>query len=261
MFIIGQRLNLAGNISLSESIKAGQEDLIRKEVLLQEQAGADALDVHISYIKPDRGRFMAYMIDLIKSVTRLPLSIDDTDVEVVEAGIKRAGNGSLINTPVDLSQNLDRICSLAFEFKDSEFFIVPLKDKKIPDDLHSFFETSTEILRIFESRGISKKRVSIDALLFCLKEVGEKVLNTLDRIKMLKEEMGVKSVIGLSNLTYQMKQKEPIHAAFLRLARKSGLDSVICNPLEKSVMEVATSSNPSTEDKSSFLKLAKSILN
>lgn len=239
MFIIGQRINLAGNTALVKSVQAEQKDAIAKEAMLQEQAGVHALDIHISFLQSNRPRFMAQVVDHIRSVTALPLSIDDADLEVVEAGLKQAGNQSLINSPLDVNQNLDRICSLALEFKDAQMLIVPLAQNKTPDRLRDFTETSKTILNLLEDRGISRTRIMIDALLFSLSQARRKVLETLDRIKSLKEEAGVRSVIGLGNISYQLKNKEAINAYFLKLAKKAGLDAVICDPCEKSVMEAA----------------------
>ncbi len=262
MFIIGQRINLAGNAALVKSVQAGQKDAITKEAILQEQAGVHAIDIHIAFLQSNRPRFMAQVIDQVRSVTSLALSIDDTDLEVVEAGLKQAGKKSLINSPLDVNQNLNRICSLALEFKEAQMLIVPLAQNKTPDGLRNFIETSKTILNLLEDRGIFRTRIMIDALLFSLSQARQKVLETLDRIKSLKEEVGVSSVIGLGNISYQLKNKETINAYFLRLAKKAGLDAVICDPCEKSVMEAATLNHESNDlSRDHFLKFVALALN
>lgn len=256
MFIIGQRINLAGNVALVKSVQAGQKDAIAREAILQEKAGVHAIDIHISFLNPNRSQFMAQVIDQVRAVTNLPLSIDDMDLNVVEAGLNQAGKNSLINSPIDLNQNLDRICSLALKFKEAQMLIVPLARNKTPDQLREFTETGKIILNSLEDRGISRTRVMIDAVLFCFSQAGQKVLETLDRIKALKEEVGTRSVIGLSNISYQLKNKETIHASFLSLAKRSGLDAVICDPRERSVMAVATNQSSDDLTRDQFLKLA-----
>lgn len=258
MLIIGQRLNLAGNITLLEAIKSNPDSAIQQEAVLQEQAGAHALDIHVSFVKPDRTHFMAYVVDQVRSVSHLPLSIDDSDLDVVEAGLNRAGNNSFINSPVN-ADRLEQICSLASKFNEAQLFIVPLKQNKTPEGLRDYFETSKKILKALENKGISKERVMIDAILLCLKQAGQKVLETLDRIKILKEEIGVRSVVGLSNISYGLKKKEPINAYFLKLAKKTGLDSVICDPFEKTVMDAANGKNDDSVGKQQFLNFAESI--
>ena len=258
MLIIGQRLNLAGNATLLESIKSNPESAIQQEAVLQEQAGAHALDIHVSFVKPDRTHFMSYVVDQVRLVSRLPLSIDDSDLDVVEAGLGRAGSNSFINSPVDLD-HLDRIGFLAGKFKEAQLLIVLLKRNKTPERLRDFFETSSNILNALEDKGISRDRVIIDALLFCLRQTGPKVLETLDRIKILKEEVGVKSLIGLSNISYGLREKEAINAYFLKLAKKAGLDAVICDPFEKAVMDAANSKNDDLVGKQQFLNFAESI--
>ena len=168
MFIIGQRINLAGNVGLVKSVQVGQKDAVAKEAILQEQAGAHAIDVHISFLQSNRSQFMAQVIDQVRSVTNLPLAIDDTDLEVVEAGLRQAGKKSLINSPIDVSQNLDRICSLALKFKEAQMLIVPLRQNKTPDQMRDFTETSKTILKLLEDRGISRTRIMIDTLLLSL---------------------------------------------------------------------------------------------
>ncbi|MBI3999415.1 MAG: dihydropteroate synthase [Candidatus Omnitrophica bacterium] len=238
MFIIGERINPAGKPALAFAIREGKTVLIQQEALEQERAGVDALDIQASLRDVDSAQVMQKVVETIRFISKIPLVIDDRNPEIIEVGLRTAGGSTFINSPMDQDSTDTRIFSLAKEFK-AEVLFLPLKRNRIPANIEEHLQTSSLILKRFEENGISRTRVVVDAMLLAFKQAKEKVIDTLERIKRLKAELGVRTVIGLSNISYGFKNRDRLNARFLKLAKGCGLDFVICDPLQKEIMKVA----------------------
>ncbi len=238
MFIIGERINPAGKSDLALAIREGKTNLIQQEAISQERCGVQALDINVYLPDIERVRVMRSVVDVVRSVSQLPLVIDDRDPEVVEAGLREAKTNVFINSPIDANTPNGKIFSLVKEFK-TEIFFLPLKGNQIPENTDEHIKASDLILKRLEENGIPRKRVAVDAMLLALKQAKEKVIETLETIKRLKAELGVRTLIGLSNISYGLKNRGKLNARFLKLAQGSGVDFVICDPLQKEVMAVA----------------------
>ena len=243
MFIIGERINPAGKPALAFAIREGKTNLIQQEVLAQERAGAQALDVNVSLYDIDCVQVMQKVVETIRFVSQIPLAIDDRDPEIVAVGLKAAGSHAFINSPIDEESTNTKIFSLAKEFK-TEMFFLPLKENRIPGNTEDHIKTSGFILKRLEENGIPRKRVAVDAMLLALKQAKKEVIQTLETIKRLKTELGVRTLIGLSNISYGLKYREKLNARFLKLAKGCGLDFVICDPLQREVMAIAGEEEP-----------------
>lgn len=238
MFIIGERINPAGKPALALAIREGRTNLIQQEAISQERCGAQALDVNVFLPDLDRIETMRKVVEIIRFTSEIPVVIDDPDLEVVESGLREAKVNAFINSPIDADNVNTKIFSLCKEFK-TELFFLPLKGNQIPKNVDEHIKISSLILKRLEENGISREKVIIDAMLLALKEVKAKVIEALDRIKRLKTELGVRTVIGLSNISYGLSKRQKLNARFLKLAKGCGLDFVICDPIQKDVMAMA----------------------
>ena len=258
MFIIGERINPAGKADLSRAIREGKKTLIQQEAIAQERAGAQALDINVYLPDVERTQAIRIVAEGVRAVSRLRLAIDDREADVVESGLRHGGSDALINSPIDPDQVNTKIFSLAEQFN-SEMIILPLKANRIPADPEEHLEISRRTLKRLEGFGISKDRVVIDAVLLALKQAKERAMNTLETIKRLKADLGVRTVIGLSNLSYGLKRRQELNARFLRLAKGCGLDVVICDPLQEEVMAAAKgAAEPSARsEEKQFLEFAE----
>ncbi len=260
MFIIGERINPAGKPALALAIREGKTNLIQQEAISQERCGAQALDINVSLPDVDRSKAMRKVVEAIRSISEIPLVIDDSDPKVVEIGLREAKTDAFINSPIDLDSTDAKFFSLAKEFK-TEIFFLPLKGNQIPKSIDEHIKTSGLILKRLEENGISRDRVVIDAKLLTLKQAKRKVTDTLETIKRLKTELGVRTIMGLSNISYGLKNREKLNARFLRLAKGYGLDFVICDPIQKDVIAAAIEEELETANLSEtkkFLKFAES---
>ena len=258
MWIIGERINPTGKPELISAITAKDRAFIQNEARRQDEAGACALDVNVGIPQINRIEAMRFVVQSIREVSTLPLVIDDQDPEVIEAALDYVGNGSVINAPIDSQKDSTHFFELAKMFQ-AEMLILPLKNGGLPQSVSEHVETAALVLKCLEHHGISKERIMIDAILFPLKKAKEKTLEALDRIKRLKTDLGVRTVIGLSNISFGLPNRQVLNAGFLRLAQAAGLDSVICDPLQEQVMKIAKGSEEgdSLSDQKSFLELAE----
>jgi 5-methyltetrahydrofolate--homocysteine methyltransferase len=261
MWIIGERINPTGKPDLISALTQKDRTFIQAEVRRQEDAGAQALDINVGVPKIDRIDAMRFVVQSARDVTALPLVIDEQDPEAIEAALDYIGNGAWINAPVDSEKDSERFAELANMFG-AQMIILPLAGGRLTESVSEHVETANQILKRFEDLGIAKERVIIDAMLFSVNQAKEKVMDTLERIKRLKSDLGVRTAIGLSNISFGLENREALNAGFLRLAQAAGLDAVICDPLQKQVMEIANGSGEenSGENQKSFLKLAETCL-
>lgn len=240
MLIIGERINPSGRPSLALALLDGNIKTFQKEALDQERAGVDALDVNVYLPRIDRLPAMQLIVQGIRCVSRLPLVIDDRDPAIIEIGLECARPAVMMNTPLSTHGIPPKVIELLHRFK-AKIMFVPLGKNNPPRSRRERLRASRMIVKMLEREGISRKRVLVDAILFPVKRAKEKVIETLSTVKALRGELGVSAVIGLSNVSYGLQNRELVNAAFLRLARSAGLDAVILNPLQKTVMEAALS--------------------
>lgn len=260
MWIIGERINPTGKPGLISAIIRKDRTFIQNEARLQEKAGAQALDINVGIAGINRADAIRFVVQSVRDVTDLPLVIDEQEPEVIESALDYIGNGTWINSPVDVENNLGSIAGFAKTFE-AELIILPLQEGRLTENISEHVKAADRILRCFADFGIPKERVIVDAMLFPLKQAKERVTDALERIKRLRD-LGVRTVIGLSNLSFGLGGREVLNAGFLKLAQAAGLDAVICDPLQKRVMEIANGSGKNNSDsgQKEFLKLAEACL-
>ena len=239
MLIIGERINPASKPALAFALREGRTTLIQQEVIAQERSGAQALDVNVYLSDIDRAKIMREVVETIRFISQIPLLIDDRDPVVVESGLKEAGSNRFINSPIDVEDANAKIFSLVQKFK-TDAFVLPLAQNRIPENFEEHIRLSHLLVKRFEENGVPRKHLVIDAMLLTLKQAKSGVVKTLETIKRLKEELGVRTVMGLSNISYGLKNREKLNSRFLKLARGCGLDAVICDPVQKEVMNAAS---------------------
>ena len=238
MFVIGERINPSGRLSLALALLDGRIQVFQKEALEQERLGVDALDINIYLPRIDRVQAMRLAVQGVRCVSRLPMVVDDREAEIIRVGLECGGADIIVNTPLSSSGVDPKVIELLHQFK-TKIIFVPLKKNTPPKLVRDRIRTSRTIVKELERNGISRKRMYVDALLFPVKRAKEKIVETLTTIKGLRSELGVSTVIGLSNVSYGLKHREQVNAAFLKLAKSAGLDAAILNPLQQEVMKEA----------------------
>ena len=228
--VIGERINPTGRKLLAEEMKAGDFSRVERDVLAQVEAGAHMLDVNAGIPLADEPAILAKTIRLVQSLTDLPLSIDSSIVEALEAGLEVYQGKPLLNSVTGEEERLERVLPLVKKYG-AAVVAISNDDTGISMDSDVRFEVAKKIVERAADYGIPRSDIVVDPLVMpigALNQAGQQVFHLLRR---LKEELGVNTTCGASNVSFGLPNREQINSAFLPMAISNGLTSAITNPL------------------------------
>ncbi len=228
--IIGERINPTGRKLLAEEMKAGDFSRVERDAVAQVQAGAHMLDVNAGIPLADEPRILADAIRLLQSLVDVPLSIDSSIVEALEAGLAAYQGRPLVNSVTGEDERLERVLPLVRKY-DAAVVAISNDDSGISEDPDVRFEVARKIVERAADHGIGRDRILVDPLVMpigAMASAGHQVFRLLRR---LKDELKVNSTCGASNVSFGLPNREGINGAFLPMAIASGLTSAITNPL------------------------------
>ncbi len=228
--IIGERINPTGRKLLAEEMKAGDFSRVERDAVAQVQAGAHMLDVNAGIPLADEPRILADAIRLLQSLVDVPLSIDSSIVEALEAGLAAYQGRPLVNSVTGEDERLERVLPLVRKY-DAAVVAISNDDSGISEDPDVRFEVARKIVERAADHGIGRERILVDPLVMpigAMASAGHQVFRLLRR---LKDELKVNSTCGASNVSFGLPNREGINGAFLPMAIASGLTSAITNPL------------------------------
>ena len=228
--IIGERINPTGRKLLAEEMKNGDFSRVERDVLAQVEAGAHMLDVNAGIPLADEPAILARTIQLVQSLTDLPLSIDSSIVEALEAGLAVYKGKALVNSVTGEDERLERVLPLVKKYG-AAVVAISNDETGISEDPDVRFEVARHIVERAADHGIPREDILVDPLLMpigAMASAGRQVFRILNR---LRDELGVNSTCGASNVSFGLPNREGINGAFLSMAMASGLTSAITNPL------------------------------
>jgi 5-methyltetrahydrofolate--homocysteine methyltransferase len=232
--IIGERINPTGRKLLAEEMKAGDFSRVERDAIAQVEAGAHMLDVNAGIPLADEPAILAKTIQLVQSLVDVPLSIDSSIVEALEAGLAVYRGKPLVNSVTGEEERLERVLPLIRKYG-AAVVAISNDDTGISEDPDVRFEVARKIVERAADYGIPREDVIVDPLVMpigAMQTAGQQVFRLLRR---LREELGVNTTCGASNVSFGMPDRERINAAFLPMAIASGLTSAITNPLAAEV--------------------------
>jgi 5-methyltetrahydrofolate--homocysteine methyltransferase len=232
--IIGERINPTGRKLLAEEMKAGDFSRVERDVLAQVAAGADMLDVNAGIPLADEPAILAATIRLVQSLTDLPLSIDSSIVEALEAGLAVYQGKPLVNSVTGEEERLERVLPLVKKYG-AAVIAISNDETGISMDPDVRFAVAKRIVERAADHGIPREDVVVDPLLMpigAMPQAGRQVFRILGR---LRDELGVNSSCGASNVSFGLPNREGINGAFLAMAIASGMTSAITNPIAEGV--------------------------
>ena len=232
--VIGERINPTGRKALAAEMAAGNFDTVVADALAQVEAGAQMLDVNAGIPLADEPGILAHTVELVQSITDVPLSIDSSIVEALEAGLAVYQGKALVNSVTGEEERLERVLPLIKKYG-AAVVAISNDDTGISEDPDVRFEVARRIVERAADYGIPREDVIVDPLVMpigAMQTAGQQVFRLLRR---LREELGVNSTCGASNVSFGMPDRERINAAFLPMAIASGLTSAITNPLAAEV--------------------------
>ena len=232
--IIGERINPTGRKLLAQEMKSGDFSRVVADALAQVGAGAHMLDVNAGIPLADEPAILAEAIRLVQSLTDVPLSIDSSIVEALEAGLGAYQGKALVNSVTGEEERLESVLPLV---KKHGAAVVAISNDEtgISEDPDVRFEVARKIVSRAGDYGIPAADVVVDPLVMpigALAHAGRQVFHILSR---LRDELRVNSTCGASNISFGLPNRETINSAFLTMAIGAGLTSAITNPLHTQV--------------------------
>lgn len=237
--IIGERINPTGKKQLIEAIQDEDMDYIVDLATEQTEAGAEMLDVNISIPSIDEAEMMGSVIKELQSYTNVPLAIDSLNKEALEAGLRYYNGKPILNSVTGEEAVLDRLLPLAKEYGAAVAGLT-MDEKGIAHTAEERFAIAEKILAKAESYGIPARDVYIDCLSPAAGIEEGQALETFRALRMVKERLGVKTILGISNVSFSMPARAMLNQAYLSGALASGLDLAIINPNSRCVMDTLT---------------------
>lgn len=240
--IIGERINPTGKKLFKEALKNEDLDYILKQGIEQVEAGAPILDVNVGLPEIDEPKMMRKVIKEIQGIMDTPLQIDSSDINAIETGLRYYNGKPILNSVNGEEKVLDTILPLVKKYGASVVGLT-LDDNGIPPKAEQRFAIAEKIVKRAAEYGIKKEDIFIDCLVLTVSAQQEEVQETLKAVRMVKEKLGVKTVLGVSNISFGLPNRELINETFLALALANGLDMPIMNPNAGGMMRVIHSYN------------------
>lgn len=227
--IIGERINPTGKKLFKEALKRRDLDYIMRQAIDQVNAGAEILDVNVGLPDIDEKEMMLAAVDAVMSVCDTPLQIDTTENDVLEAALRVVPGKPIVNSVNGEDDKLNTVLPLVKKYGAAVVGLT-LDENGIPKTAEGRFAIAEKILAAALSYGIPKEDVYIDCLTLTASAEQEGVVETLKSLRMVKEKLGLKTVLGVSNISFGLPNRELINSTFLTMAMECGLDLPIINP-------------------------------
>ena len=234
--LIGERINPTGKKRFKEALRAGDMDYILKEGIAQEERGVHVLDVNVGLPEIDEPRMLTDAVCELQAVTDLPLQIDTSDPVAMECALRRYNGKPMINSVNGKQESLDAILPLVKKYG-GLVVALTLDEGGIPADAEGRINIAKKILSAAEKYGIDKKDIIFDPLALTISADANSANETLKAIKIIRSELGCKTSLGVSNVSFGLPQRDVINSAFFTLALGNGLSAAIMNPYSTEMMK------------------------
>jgi 5-methyltetrahydrofolate--homocysteine methyltransferase len=250
--VIGERINPTGKKKLKEALRTGNMDYILGEAIDQTNAGSQILDVNVGLPEIDEIEMIKKVIREVQGVVNLPLQIDSADPNVIEAGARIYNGKPLINSVNGKDAIMDKVFPVVKKYGACVIGLT-LDENGIPESAEERFKIAEKIVNRALEYGIPKENILIDCLTLTASAQQAFVRETLKAVYMVKQKLGVKTSLGVSNVSFGLPNREILNSTFLATALSMGLDAPIINPLSKEAMGVIHSFRVlNNEDKESL---------
>lgn len=236
--IVGERINPTGKKALQAELKEGKLSIVRKMAEEQKEYGADILDINMGMNGIDEKEMMLKVIKEVTRIVNLPLCIDSSHIDIIEAALRIYPGRALINSISLEKEKLEKLLPIAKKYG-AMFILLPLSDEGLPKNLKEKKEIIHKIVDRAISLGMEKEDIIVDGLVTTVGANKNAALETLETIRYCKEELGLATICGLSNISFGLPERTYVNATFLALAIQAGLTLAIANPSQDLLMNAA----------------------
>jgi 5-methyltetrahydrofolate--homocysteine methyltransferase len=227
--LIGERINPTANKPLAAGLVAGRLTELKETALSQTEAGADALDVNISTPNVDEKSVLPKSVLTLQNLVPLPLVIDSTDLDAIEAGLRACAGRCLLNSVSGKPGSAERLMPMAKKYG-AALVLLPVDERGIPRTAEERIEVLERLLSAALKAGFSRNDLIADGLVMAAATGQSWVPETLRTIRLARERLGLASILGVSNVSFGFPNRPILNANFLAMACAAGLDAAIINP-------------------------------
>ncbi|MBN1891956.1 MAG: homocysteine S-methyltransferase family protein [Clostridiales bacterium] len=234
--VCGERLNPTGKKKLKQALIDHRMDEIFSEAIAQEKAGAHVLDVNVGVPGIDEAQTMTEVICGLQEIVRLPLQIDSSDAEVLEKACRIYNGKPLINSVNGKKDSMESVFPIVRKYG-GVVIALTIDENGIPDRADGRVAIARKIIETAATYGIDKSDIIVDCLVLTASAQQDGALQTLEAVRRVREELGVYTVLGVSNISFGLPNRPLINKTFLAMALFAGLNVPIINPLDRELMD------------------------
>ena len=240
--IIGERINPTGRKILAQEMRNGDYSRVESDALAQVEAGAHMLDVNAGIPLTDEPKILAECVQLIQSLTDVPLSIDSSIVAALESGLSVYQGKPLVNSVTGEEERLESVLPLVKKYG-AAVVAISNDETGISEDPDIRFSVAKKIVERAEDYGIMRADIIVDPLVMPIGAINTAGRQVVHIVKRLREELQVNTTCGASNVSFGLPNRHGLNAAFLAMTIGAGLTSAITNPLNPEMMQAVLGAN------------------
>ncbi len=233
--IIGERINPTGRKIMAEEMKNGDYSRVESDAIAQVAAGAHMLDVNAGIPLADEPRILAEAIQLVQSLTDVPLSIDSSIIDALEAGLSVYQGKALVNSVTGEDESLERVLPLIKKYG-AAVVAISNDETGISEDIDVRYNVAKKIVERAADHGIGREDVVVDPLVMPIGAINTAGREVLKLIHRLRTELKVNTTCGASNISFGLPNRNGFNGAFISMAIQAGMTSAITNPLHAEVV-------------------------
>lgn len=235
--IIGERINPTGKKKFKEALKLNNIEYILNEAILQKENGAHILDVNVGLPEIDEKAMMCDVVKGIQKIIDLPLQLDSSNSDVLENALRIYNGKALINSVNGKKEVMEKVFPLVKKYGGVVVGLT-LDEAGISGSAEGRYLVAEKIINTAALYGIDKKNIIIDPLTLTISAQQDDAYETLKALNMIKSKLNVKTILGVSNISFGIPQREIMNSTFFSIALYNGLDACIINPCSDSMMNV-----------------------
>ena len=234
--IVGERLNPTGRKPLIDAYVSGNNDYVINLALEQSKEGSEILNVNVGVPDLDEERAMKRVIKGIQEVVDVPLQLDSSNVKALEAGLRYYNGRTIVNSVNGKEKSLETILPIVKKYGACVVGLT-LDENGIPSTAEGRFNIAKKIVERAEQYGIKRQDIFIDCLSLTVSAQQDEAMETIKAIKMVKENLGCKTILGVSNISFGIPNRQALNNTYLNLALGAGLDLAIINTEDRTIVE------------------------
>lgn len=240
--VIGERINPTGKALFKKALETGDLDYIARQAVEQMNAGAHILDINVGHLGIDEKEMMVKVVKKVQSVCNLPLQIDSSNADVIRAGLRVCNGKAIVNSVNGEDEKLAAILPVVKKYGAAVLGLT-LDENGIPEKAESRVKIAEKILSAAMAQGIRKEDVFIDCLTLASSAQPQGAMETLKAVKTVSNELGLKTTLGVSNISFGMPNRPLLNSAFMIMAMYNGLNMPIINPNDEMMMDAVFAYN------------------